>query len=125
MPCSSALSTPSPTGLKALSMFAYGVYFQLLFSIERRVIMTTVGDVTINVIFPIQQKLYDAVMEQVHSTGASLDSLYCDACAGCFAQLPGVEQSSTHILRSFQLEELGNRATMGGLMQATLVLSPD
>jgi hypothetical protein len=30
-----------------------------------------------------------------------------------------------HALRSFHIEELGHRETMGGLMQATLVVSAD
>lgn len=82
-------------------------------------------DVTINVIFPIDQKLYDAVMEQAGSTGVSLDALYGDACADSFAQLPGVERRNDRALRFFHIEELGNRENMGGLMQATLVLAPD
>ena len=83
------------------------------------------GDVTINVIFPIDQKLYDMVMEQTHRTGISLDALYGDTCADLFAQLPGAEGRNDRGLRSFQIEELGNRENMGGLMQATLVLAPD
>jgi hypothetical protein len=84
------------------------------------------GDnVTLNVIFPIDQQLYDAVMEQACSTGVSLDALYGDACAASFAHLPGVERRSDRALRLFHIEELGNREHMGGLMQATLVLSPD
>ena len=87
--------------------------------------MPEVDDVTINVIFPIDQKLYDAVMEQVGSTGVSLDALYGDACADSFAQLPGFERRNDQALRFFHIEELGNRENMGGLMQATLVVAPD
>jgi hypothetical protein len=87
--------------------------------------MPTVDDVTINVIFPINQKLYDAVTEQALSAGVSLDELYGDACAHYFAQLPGLEGRNDRALRSFHIEELGNRENMGGLMEATLVLSPD
>ena len=84
------------------------------------------GDsVTRNVIFPIDQQLYDAVMEQVGKIGVSLDALYSDACADAFAQLPGVERQHDRTLHLFHIEELGNREHMGGLMQATLVLSPD
>ena len=84
------------------------------------------GDnVTLNVIFPIDQHLYDAVMEQVGRIGVSLDALYSDACADAFAQLPGVERQHDRALRLFHIEELGNREHMGGLMQATLVLAPD
>ena len=44
------------------------------------------GDnVTLNVIFPIDQQLYDAVMEQVGRIGVSLDALYSDVCADAFA----------------------------------------
>jgi len=87
--------------------------------------MLEADDITINVIFPIDQKLYDAVIEQARSTGLSLDQLYSDACAESFAHLPGVARRNDRALRSFQIEELGNRENMGGLMQATLVLSPD
>jgi hypothetical protein len=80
---------------------------------------------TLNVIFPIDQQLYDAVMEQVSRSGVSLDTLYSDACADAFAQLPGLERQQDRALRSFYLEELGHREHMGGLMQATLVLAPD
>ena len=84
------------------------------------------GDnVTLNVIFPIDQQLYDAVMEQVGKIGVSLDALYSDACADAFSQLPGVERQHDRALRLFHIEELGNREYMGGLMQATLALSPD
>src|SRR4051812_29659033 len=84
------------------------------------------GDtVTLNVIFPIDQQLYDAVMEQISTSGVALDALYTDACADTFAQLPGVERQHEHALRSFYVEELGHREHMGGLMQATLVLAPD
>ncbi len=84
------------------------------------------GDtVTLNVIFPIDQQLYDAVMEQVGRIGVSLDTLYSDACADAFAQLPGAERQYDRALRLFHIEELGNREHMGGLMQATLVLAPD
>jgi len=81
--------------------------------------------VTINVIFPIGQNLYDAVMEQVASAGVSLDALYSAACADVFTHLSGLEQPSNRALRLFHLEELGHREHMGGLMQATLVLAPD
>jgi hypothetical protein len=83
------------------------------------------GDVTLNVIFPIDQQLYDAVMEQAGRIGVSLDALYSDACTDSFAQLPGVERQHDRALRMFHIEELGNREHMGGLMQATLVLSAD
>ena len=84
------------------------------------------GDnVTLNVIFPIGQQLYDAVMEQVGRIGIALDTLYSDACANAFAQLPGGERQHDSALRLFHIEELGNREHMGGLMHATLVLSPD
>ena len=84
------------------------------------------GDnVTLNVIFPIDQQLYDAVMEQVGRIGVSLDALYSDVCTDAFAQLPGVERQHDRGLRLFHIEELGNREHMGGLMQATLVLAPD
>jgi hypothetical protein len=84
------------------------------------------GDtVTLNVIFPIDQRLYDAVIEQAGTIGVSLDALYSDTCADAFAELPGVEQLPDPALRLFHLEELGNREHMGGLMQATLVLAPD
>lgn len=82
-------------------------------------------NVTITVIFPIDQQLYDAVLTQVGRSGVALDALYGDACADLFAQLPGVEQRNDRALRLFQLEELGNREHMGALMQATLVLAPD
>ena len=82
-------------------------------------------DVTLNVIFPINQQLYDAVMEQVGRIGVSLDALYSDACADAFAQLPGVERQHDRALRLLHIEELGNREHMGGLMQATLVLARD
>jgi hypothetical protein len=82
-------------------------------------------DVMINVIFPIGQQLYDAVMEQVRRSGASLDELYYDACAESFAHLPGFERRNDRERRFFHIEELGNRENMGGLMQATLVLAPD
>jgi hypothetical protein len=82
-------------------------------------------DVTLNVIFPIDQQLYDAVLEQLGKRSASLDALYGAACAEAFAQLPGVAQRDDRGLRSFQLEELGNRENMGALMQATLVLSAE
>jgi hypothetical protein len=81
--------------------------------------------VTINVIFPIDQQLYDAVMEQVDATGMSLDELYGDACAGYVAHRVGFERRNDRALRSFHMEELGNREHMGALMQATLVLSPE
>src|SRR3954462_5601762 len=87
--------------------------------------MPEADDVPINVIFPIDQQLYDAVMEQASSSGRSLDELYSDSCAHSFAQLPGVERQQDRALRLFHLEELGNRENMGGLMQATLVLAPD
>ena len=87
--------------------------------------MTAADNITIQVIFPIGQQLYDAMNEQARSTGASLDELYGDMCAGHFAQLPGLQSGAAGGLRSFHLEELGNRANMGGLMQATLVLSAD
>ena len=87
--------------------------------------MTAGDNITLNVIFPIDQELYDAVMEQVGRIGVSLDAIYSDACADAFAQLPGVEQQRDRALRLFHIEELGNREHMGGLMQATLVLSPD
>jgi hypothetical protein len=82
-------------------------------------------DVTLNVIFPINQQLYDAVMQQVGRSGLSLDALYSEACADAFAQLSGVERRNDCALRLFHIEELGNREHMGGLMQASLVLSPD
>src|SRR4051812_8825267 len=87
--------------------------------------MPKVDDVTINVIFPIDQQLYDAVMEQASSSGRSLDELYSDTCAASFAHLPGDQRQNDRTLRLFHLEELGNRENMGGLMQATLVVSPD
>jgi len=87
--------------------------------------MTAGDNITLNVIFPIDQELYDAVMEQVGRIGVSLDAIYSDACADAFAQLPGVERQHDRALRLFHIEELGNREHMGGLMQATLVLSPD
>jgi len=87
--------------------------------------MTAGDNITLNVIFPIDQELYDAVMEQVGRIGVSLDAIYSDACADAFAQLPGVEQRQDRALRLFHIEELGNREHLGGLMQATLVLSPD
>ena len=87
--------------------------------------MPNADDVTINVIFPIAQSLYDAVTEQARSSDRSLDQLYHHACAEAFAQLPASEGRADHRLRSFHIEELGNRATMGGLMQATLVVSPE
>ena len=87
--------------------------------------MTAGDNITLNVIFPIDQELYDSVMEQVGRIGVSLDAIYSDACADAFAQLPAVEQRQDRALRSFHIEELGNREHMGGLMQATLVLSPD
>jgi len=83
------------------------------------------ADVTISVIFPIDQNLYDAVLEQTRRTGLSLDELYSTACADSFADLPGLERRSGRSLRLFHLEELGNREHMGALMQATLVLAPD
>ena len=84
------------------------------------------GDsVTLNVIFPIDQRLYDAVTEQTSTIGVSLDALYSDTCAEAFAQLPGVEGHPDRVLRVFHIEELGNREHMGALMQATLVLAPD
>ena len=87
--------------------------------------MTAGDNITLNVIFPIDQELYDAVMEQVGRIGVSLDAIYSDACADAFAQLPGVERQHDRALRLFHIEELGNREHMGGLMQATLMLSPD
>jgi hypothetical protein len=87
--------------------------------------MPDVDDVTLNVIFPINQQLYDAVMEQVGNSGMSLDQLYADACAIHFAHLLGADRQSNRALRFFHIEELGNRENMGALMQATLVLSPD
>jgi len=87
--------------------------------------MAEADAVTLNVIFPIDQQLYDAVMEQVDRIGESLDALYSDACADAFAQLPGIEQPHDHTLRLFHIEELGNREHMGALMQVTLVLAPD
>src|SRR6188472_460402 len=87
--------------------------------------MSEADHITVNVIFPIGQQLYDAVIEQVRSTGASLDQLYGDACAGSFACLPGLERQNNRGLHSFHIEELGNREHMGALMQATLVLSPE
>ena len=87
--------------------------------------MPEADDVTINVIFPIDQQLYDAVMEQAGSAGISLDELYGDACAGYFTHQVGLERRGDRVLRSFHIEELGNREHMGALMQATLVLSPD
>jgi hypothetical protein len=87
--------------------------------------MPDVDDVTLNVIFPINQQLYDAVMEQVGNSGMSLDQLYADACAVHFAHLLGADRQSNRALRFFHIEELGNRENMGALMQATLVLSPD
>ena len=86
--------------------------------------MPEVDDITIKVIFPIGQSLYDAVSQQLSSTGASLDQLYSDACASIFARLLGAERQHERELRSFHIEELGNRENMGALMQATLVLSP-
>jgi hypothetical protein len=87
--------------------------------------MPNADDITINVIFPIVQSLYDAVTEQARSSGRSLDQLYHDACAEAFAQLPASGGRADQTLRSFHIEELGNRPTMGGLMQATLVVSPE
>jgi hypothetical protein len=86
--------------------------------------MPEANDVTVNVIFPIDQQLYDAVIAHMRSTGASLDQLYSDACADSFARLPGPGRQNDRGLRSFYIEELGNRENMGALMQATLVLSP-
>jgi hypothetical protein len=57
-------------------------------------------DVTINVIFPIDQQLYDAVMEQAGSAGISLDELYGDACADYVAYQIGFERRSDRALRS-------------------------
>ena len=87
--------------------------------------MSEVDALSINVIFPIDQQLYDAVTEQLHTSGLSLDQLYASACADAFAQLPGMQSRDVPALRSFHLEELGSRENMGALMQATLVLSPD
>ena len=64
------------------------------------------AEVTINVIFPIGQNLYDAVMEQVASAGGSLDALYSDACADVFAHVSDLEQPSNRALRLFHHEEL-------------------
>lgn len=86
--------------------------------------MSNADDVTINVIFPIVQSLYDAVIEQARSSGQSLDQLYHDSCADAFAQLPALAGQADRELRSFHIEELGNRANMGALMQASLVVSP-
>ena len=74
--------------------------------------MSEADHITVNVIFPIGQQLYDAVIEQVRSTGASLDQLYGDACAGSFACLPGLERQNNRGLHSFHIEELGNRESI-------------